>query len=192
MRARRPAFAILAGSLLAACASGPETSPADMKATFNAGLKAYDAGDYPTAYKTWVTIDDVDLGAMRNVAVMLRTGKGVAKDPKAAQAMMQRAAEAGLFTAQADLADMLIKGEAGPPNPKAALPWLILAAQQGHPMAQFELGQLYEQGTVIPQDLNAARKLYEAAAAGGVDEAKARLDALGPSAAPAPPTAAGH
>ena len=32
--------------------------------------------------------------------------------------MYQRAAEAGLPTAQADLADMLLKGEAGPPGPK--------------------------------------------------------------------------
>ena len=29
------------------------------------------------------------------------------------------AAEAGLPTAQADLADMLLKGEAGPPDPEA-------------------------------------------------------------------------
>ena len=63
---------------------------------------------------------------MRNVGTMLRTGKGVEKNPKAAEAMLERAAEAGLFTAQADLGDMLLKGEAGPPDPKAAAPWLAM------------------------------------------------------------------
>lgn len=175
--------------LAAGCAGAPETSPADMKVTFNAGLTAYDAGDYRTAYKTWSSIEDVDLAALRNVAVMLRTGKGVEKDPKTAQALMERAAQAGLMTAQADLADMLIKGEAGPPDPKAALPWLILASEQGHPMARYELAGLFEEGKVVPQDLNAARKLYEAAAQGGVTEAKARLDSLGPAPATVAPVA---
>ena len=47
--------------------------------------------------------------------------------------MYQRAAEAGLPTAQADLADMLLKGEAGPPDPKRALPLLEAAAAANHP-----------------------------------------------------------
>jgi TPR repeat protein len=127
-------------SSLAACASDPKDSPETMKATFDAGLKAYDAGNFAEAYKTWSTIKEVDLAALRNVAVMLRTGKGVEKNPQAAQALMQQAAEAGLFTAQADLGDMLLKGEAGPPNPKAAAQWLAMAALAGHPTADFELG----------------------------------------------------
>jgi uncharacterized protein len=191
MRAR-PALLLILCAVLGACASGPEESPTQMKDVFNAGLKAYDSGNFPEAYAKWSSIDDVDLAAMRNVAVMLRTGKGVQKDPKAAQQMMARAAEAGLFTAQADLGEMLLKGEAGPPDPKGALPWLTLAAKQGHPMAAYELGQLYEEGTVVPRDLDMARSLYQAAVAGGVTEAKPRLDALSPggpisaSAAPMP------
>ena len=175
-----PIVLCLCALFLAGCASGPEDSGAAIKATFDAGLKAYDSGDFETAYKDWSSIKDADLGAMRNLAVMLRTGKGVQKDPKAAEELMARAADAGLFTAQADLADMLLKGEAGPPNPKAALPWLELAAGNGHPMAQFELGQLYEQGTVVPKDIEKARKLYKDAAAGGVADAAKRLEGLPP------------
>ena len=90
------------------------------------GVAAYDKGDYPTAYRNGPSsIDDEDLAAMRNVAMMLRaSGTGVAKDPKKAEELYEMAAEAGLPTAQADLADMLLKGEAGPPDPAAALPLL--------------------------------------------------------------------
>ncbi|MDE2495989.1 MAG: sel1 repeat family protein [Alphaproteobacteria bacterium] len=170
-----------------ACASAPEDNGAALKQTFDKGLKYYDDGQYGDAYKTWKSIDELDLAAMRNVAIMLREGKGVTKDPKAAEAMMQRAAEAGLFTAQADLGDMLLKGEAGPPDPSAAAPWLMLAAQAGHPMAQYELGQLYEQGIAVKKDLEIARKLYKAALAGGITDAAARLKALPPQPLPMEP-----
>lgn len=182
-------IALSLAALLGGCASNAETSADAMKAVFAAGLKDYDAGNFEAAYKKWSSIDDEDLAAMRNVGIMLRTGKGVPKNPGAAEAMLERAADAGLFTAQADLGEMLLNGEAGPPDPKAAAPWLALAAAAGHPMAQFELGQLYEQGTAIPKNLEAARTLYTAAAAGGVADAAKRLAALP---APATPPAIRH
>jgi TPR repeat protein len=169
----------LAAALLGGCA-GDQLSGAAIQATFADGLKDYDSGNYEAAFKKWSSIDEVDLAAMRNVGAMLRTGKGVQKDPKAALAMLQRAAEAGLFTAQADLGDMLLKGEAGRPDPKAAAPWLAMAAKAGHPLAQYELGQLYEEGTAGPKNIEAARALYKAAAAGGVADAAGRLAALPP------------
>ena len=150
----------------------------ELAATFDSGVKAYDAGDYPKAYKIWDSILDEDLAAMRNCAMMLRAGQGVKKDPQAAADLYMRAAEAGLPTAQADLADMLLKGEVGPPNPKAALPLLQSAARAHHPFAAYELGQLYEAGEVVPRDMAQARALYADAAAQGVKEAKDRLAAL--------------
>ena len=182
----RTSFACLlalcfAGTTLAARAEDPPDTSSAIRSTFDEGLKDYDSGNFEAAYKKWSTIDEVDLAAMRNVGIMLRTGKGVQKDPKAAEAMLERAAEAGLFTAQADLGDMLLKGEAGPPDPKAAAPWLAMAAEAGHPMAQYELGQLCEQGDVIPKNIETARALYTAAAAGGVKEAADRLAALPPA-----------
>jgi TPR repeat protein len=174
----------LCAFLLGGCAtpSGPQ-----LASTFDSGVKAYDAGDYPAAYKIWSGIDDEDLAAMRNVAMMLRTGQGVAKDPKKAEDMYEIAAEAGLPTAQADLADMLLKGEAGPPDPKRALPLLEAASAANHPLAQYELAQMYETGQdgLVPKDMTVARRLYAAAATHGMKEAQARLDQLGPD-TPAP------
>ena len=175
--------------LLAGCAT--ETT-GSLKSTFDSGITAYDAGDYPKAYQIWSAIDESDLAAMRNVAMMRRQGLGTAKDPKGAEDMYERAAEAGLPTAQADLADMLIKGEAGPPDPERALPLLEAAAAANHPIAQYELAQFYEVGSLVPKDLKVARNLYAAAASHGMKEAQARLDQLGPEPpgeAPAPNTA---
>jgi TPR repeat protein len=177
---------ILCALLLAGCAG---ESADDLRTTFDSGVAAYDAGDYPKAYKIWSGIDDYDLAAMRNVAMMLRQGQGVEKNPKAAEELLETAAEAGLPTAQADLADMLLKGEAGPPDPKAALPLLVSAAAANHPLAQYELGQMYETGAngLVPPDMGKARALYSAAASHGLKDAQNRLDQLARSAAVALP-----
>ena len=162
---------------LAGCASA-QTGEA-LRAAFDSGVTAYDAGDYDTAYKIWSGIATEDVAAMRNVAMMRRKGQGTPKDPKAAVEMYERAAAIGLPTAQADLADMLLKGEAGPPDPKRALPLLQAAAAANHPIAQYELAQLYETGEIVPRDLGVARNLYAAAAGHGMKEAEERLKALG-------------
>ncbi len=91
--------------------TGPEIA-----ALFDSGVAAYDAGDYQKAFKIWWDLQYEDVAAMRNIAMMLRKGQGTAKDPKKAEEIFERAAQAGLPTAQADLADMLLKGEAGPPD----------------------------------------------------------------------------
>jgi len=148
--------------------------------TFSAGVAAYDAGHFDQAYALWTSIDDEDIAAMRNVGMLLRKGQGVKKNPVAAEKMFERAAEAGLVTAQADLADMLLKGEAGPPDPKRALPLLESAAAANHPIAQYELAQMYESGGLVPRNIDGARRLYAAAASHGMKEAGDRLAALGP------------
>ncbi|HEX3755914.1 MAG TPA: tetratricopeptide repeat protein [Rhizomicrobium sp.] len=172
--------------LLCACLSVSACTTAEshqqLSDIFRSGVTAYDAGQYAQAYKIWTSIEDQDIAAMRNVAMMLRKGQGVAKNPKKAEEFYMQAAELGLPTAQADLADMLLKGEAGPPNPKAALPLLQAAAAANHPLAQYELGEMYESGELVPKDLDIARSLYAKAARHGVTEAGGRLAALGPPA----------
>jgi TPR repeat protein len=158
---------------------------AEIAKIFDSGVAAYDAGNYRQAFKIWWDLRYEDLAAMRNLAMMLRKGEGVIRDPKKAEELYQRAAEAGLPTAQADLADMLLKGEAGPPDLASALPLLAAAAAANHPVAQFELGELYETGAppFLPKDLDEARQLYAAAAGHGMKEAADRLRVVGPVAA---------
>ena len=133
----------------------------EIAAVFDAGVVAYDAGNYEQAFKIWWDLQYEDIAAMRNVAMMLRKDQSTARPPRRAVTIYERAAEAGLPTAQADLANMLLKGEAGEPDSKAALP-LLQAAAANHPLAQFQLAQMFETGAggLVPQNLDVARQLY--------------------------------
>ena len=162
----------------------------EIAAVFDAGVVAYDAGKYEQAFKIWWDLQYEDIAAMRNVAMMLRKDQSTARPPRRAVTIYERAAEAGLPTAQADLANMLLKGEAGEPDSKAALP-LLQAAAANHPLAQFQLAQMFETGAggLVPQNLDVARQLYASAASRGIKEAAERLRIIGPSPANAPATA---
>lgn len=182
-----PLFTALAiCACLAGATAAQARSSAEIAAVFDAGVAAYDAGDYEKAFKTWWGLRYEDLAAMRNLGMMLRKGQGTPKDPAKAEEIYQRAAEAGLPTAQADLADMYLKGEIGPPSLERALPLLEAAAAANHPVAQYQLGELYETGAppLVPQNLETARQLYAAAAGHGMKEAAARAAFLGPPTAP--------
>ena len=168
--------------LAATAPAAQARSSAEIAAVFDSGVAAYDAGDYQKAFKTWWDLRYEDIAAMRNLAMMLRKGQGTEKDPKKAEELYLRASEAGLPTAQADLADMYLKGELGPPDLARALPLLEAAAAANHPIAQYQLGQFYETGAppLVPQNLEMAKRLYAAAAKHGMPEAAARSAFLGP------------
>jgi hypothetical protein len=179
-------FPLLAATLCVCLAVTPAAArgSAEIAAVFDSGVAAYDAGDYEKAFKIWWDLRFEDLAAMRNLGMMLRKGQGTPKDPDKAEEVYLRAAEAGLPTAQADLADMYLKGELGAPDLHRALPLLEAAAAANHPVAQFQLGQFYETGAppLVPQDLETARQLYASAASHGMKEAAARSAFLGPPA----------
>jgi TPR repeat protein len=179
---------LTAGLVLALTAQAGARTGKEIAAIFDSGVAAYDAGNYEQAFKIWWELQFEDIAAMRNVAMMLRKGQGVQRDPQKAEEIYERAARAGLPTAQADLADMLLKGEAGDPDPKAALPLLVAASAANHPVAQFQLAQMYETGAggLVPVNLEMARQLYAAAAARGMKEAADRLAIIGPPSPPAP------
>jgi uncharacterized protein len=165
--------------VLGACAADPGA----VKAAFDAGLKAYDAGDYARAYTLWDGIRGSDLAAMRNVAIMARTGKGVKKDPARAMELLQEVAETRLplvavVASEADLGEMYLDGEAGKPDAEKAAEWLKEAAAARHPVAAYRLAGLYETGTGVPRDLEQARKYYQIAADVGYADATDRLAAL--------------
>jgi len=181
--------AVLVASLafcacLAMAVPAQARTSAEIAAAFDSGVAAYDAADYEKAFKIWWDLRYEDVAAMRNLGMMLRKGQGTAKDPKKAEELYLRASEAGLPTAQADLADMYLKGELGPPDLARALPLLEAAAAANHPLAQYQLGQFYETGAppFVPQDLETARQLYAAAAKHGMPDAAARSAYLGPPA----------
>ena len=155
--------------------------------TFGYGTAAFDRGDYDYAYKTFLYLAGRnDVAAMRNVALMKRRGLGTPRDPEGAMEYLKEAADDGLPTAAADLAEMLLAGEAGKPDPQAALPWLEQAAKAHHALAEFRLAEIYERGQYVTRDVARAEQLYADAAAGGVPQAATRLNLLKSGAVSAP------
>lgn len=173
----RPAFVVAAALLVSGCVTNILTEKASR---FDEGSAAYDAGDYPTAYRIWSQLaEENDLAAMRNTAQLLRQGKGVQKDSRRAFKLYLDAAEKNLVTAMANVGDMYLAGEGTERNPQAAAAWYARAATAGLSIAQVKMADLYEQGIGVDRDPARARALIERAARNGYVPAQERLKRMG-------------
>jgi hypothetical protein len=148
---------------------------------FREGVTAYDKGDYATAFKIWLPLaQQANLAAMRNVALLLRTGKGVTRDPTRALWFYEEAGSKGFALAQVNAAFMHLEGDGVPKNLEAAAFWFHAAARAGSPIAQYNLAVMYERGTGVEKDLGRALGWYALAARSGSQLAIDRLAKLVP------------
>lgn len=172
------------------CRTGSKTHPPlrlKKIALFDEGVAAYDSGDYAKAFEIWLPLAQTDdLAAMRNVALLLRRGDGVARDPERALYFYERAAQGGLTSAQVNTAFMYLGGEGIPQDYKKASFWFHTAAIAGVPVARYNLGVLYERGLGVEADQARALAWYALAARAGHEKALDRLTQLVPS-LPGPP-----
>ena len=167
--------------IVALVLSGCATNIVAEKASrFDQGVAAYDSGDYQTAFRIWDALaGENDLAAMRNVAQLLRQGKGVEKNPKRAFKLYMEAADKGLVTAMANVGDMYLSGEGVDKNAEAAAAWYARAATAGLSLAQWKLAEMYDSGTGVQKDPARSRALLERAARNGYAPAQAKLKAMG-------------
>jgi hypothetical protein len=95
-----------------------------------------------------------DLRALVSVGLMTEAGdNGIARDPQAAAALYERAAEGGSPDGAINLAVMLIEGTTIPSDVPRAVELLKGAAAQGSPIATYNLGVLADRGvTGTPAD----------------------------------------
>src|SRR4029079_16770410 len=96
-----PLLTLALCACLAVTPSAQARSSAEIAADFAGGVAAYDTGDFQKAFKIWWELRFEDLAAMRNLGMMLRKGIGTEKDAKRAEEIYDRAAQAGMPTAQA-------------------------------------------------------------------------------------------
>lgn len=156
---------------------------------FKEGVAAYDKGDFKKAFNIWLPLaQQSDLAAMRNVALLLRTGKGVKRDPARALWFYEDAGSKGFVLAQVNAAFMHLEGDGVPKNLEAAAFWFHTAARAGSPIAQYNLAVMYERGSGVKKDIAKALGWYALAARSGSKLAIARLETLVPALAgpPAP------
>ena len=141
---------------------------ADRKAQFQAGVQAYDTGDYAAAAEAWLPLArEDDPAAQRNLAHLYRRGLGVPQDFAEAAKWYERAADIGLASAQVNLALMYIRGQGVNRDYERAAEWLDLAARQGHVLGQYNLAMLYWRGLGVEKSPPKAMGwLYLAARAG--------------------------
>ncbi|MEQ9639411.1 MAG: hypothetical protein RIM84_05240 [Alphaproteobacteria bacterium] len=161
----------LAAPAAAAAATDQQREPA-----FQAGVAAFDAGDYAAAREAWLPLArDGDPAAQRNLAHLYRRGLGVAQDFAEAATWYERAAELGLASAQVNLALMYVRGQGVEQRYDRAAEWLDLAARQGHVLGQYNLGLLYWRGLGVEQSPPHALGWLYLAARGGHKGAMAKL-----------------
>lgn len=126
--------------------------------TYDAGMRAYDAGDHAKALKVWGPLaEGGHEKAQYSLAKLLENGGGpVQKDAAEAAKWYQRAADQGLAAAQNNLGLMYAQGRGVPRDvARAARLWLA-AAEKDHTIAQFNLGLAYFRGEGVAKDQDQA------------------------------------
>jgi len=113
--------------------------------------------------------------AMVELAILLATGNGVAKNADEARKLLTRAAQSGNPAAAVKLT-ALATGDAGASDPAQARALLAQAAEANSAEAQFQLAMMMAEGVGGPKDEVAARAWLERAAAQGHPDA---LDWMG-------------
>ena len=177
--AQRRAGFLWRGALFAALALAVVLWATSARADFEAGLDAYDRGDFLAAYNEWLPLARRgDLAAQRNIGHLYRRGQGVPQDAAVAVNWYTRAAEAGLARAQANLANMYLRGEGVQRNERVAAVWFQRAALDGHAISQFNLGLMYQQGLGVAADLTKAMAWFSRAAENDHEKSAKTLAAL--------------
>ena len=150
-----------------------------VSADFQAGLDAYEQGNYKVALKEWKPLaESGDSKAQFRLGVMYDNGEGVAQDYGEALKWYRKAAEQGNTTAQFNLGLMYARGEGTLQDDKEAVKWYRKAAEQGNATAQFNLGVMYTNGEGVPQDYKEAVKWYRRAAEQGYASAQLNLGVM--------------
>jgi len=183
MNKRMPIQKIAIGLVAVALLIGSMTVHA---ADIDAGLNAYQRGNYATALR--IMREHADQGsamAQFNIGLMYNNGLGVTQDYAEAVRWYRKAADQGNALAQNNLGFMYGNGQGGPRDYAEALRWYRKAADQGNGLSQANLGVMYGNGQGVTQDYVRAHMWYSLAAARGEKIARETRDLLAKKMTPA-------
>ena len=115
--------------------------------------KAYDRGDYETAYRLYKPLAERGSPVARsNLGLMYYHSRGVSQDYAEAMKWFRKAADQGDSVGQYYIGLMYYNGKTVPQNYDVATKWFRKAADQGDADAQYSLGLMYATGKGVPQD----------------------------------------
>ena len=145
-------------------------------ADFDAGVEAYDRGDYASALREFrpLALQGIAV-AQNNLGFMYDHGQGVPEDNRQAVYWYRQAAEQGHANAQYNLGIMYDHGQGVPEDDRQVVYWYRQAAEQGHADAQYNLGFMYDTGEGVPEDDRQAVYWYRQAAEQGHASAQNNL-----------------
>ena len=113
--------------------------------------KAFEKGDYGTAYKLWLPLaEDGNAEAQNYLGILYYLGFGVQKDYKKALQWYGRAAKAGYPDAQRNYGDMINFGRGVPKDNYQAYKWYFAASQQGNEKAEKQIEVIAASGNLSP------------------------------------------
>jgi TPR repeat protein len=148
-------------------------------ADFQAGLAAYDRGDYSAALSEWRPIaESGDANAQFNLGMLYARGQGVPQDYQKAVEWYQKAGEQGVAAAQYNLGLIYANGQGVPRNAEEAARWFQKAAEQGVTAAESDLGSIYYEGEGAFKNYAEAEKWYRKAAEQGIGSAAFSLGVM--------------
>jgi TPR repeat protein len=125
---------------------------------FADGAKAYDGGDYETAFAEWTVLAwQNDTRAQVAIAGMYRSGEGRPVDLVSALRWYRRAAELGDAIGQLNLGEMYSLGLGVARDVVQAHFWLSLAARKGRDWARERRDELATEMT--PEQIDQAARL---------------------------------
>ena len=144
------------------------------RADFQAGVAAYERGDYKAAYEEWLPLaTDGTASAQFNISILYYGGEGVSTDFYMAQLWFRKAAAQGHAEAQFNLAAMMDFGEGPVGSDRQIIELYRKSAEQGHDGAQFNLGMIYFNGDLgLSKRRTLAAEWFEKAAMQGDLEAQ--------------------
>ena len=167
MKQKSLAAALSCVSVLTALLIGA-LSPQALAADFQAGVEAYDRGEYAVALREFHPLAERGYTpAQLYLGGMYRRGDGVPQDGAEAAKWYRKAAEQGDADAQYSLGVMYAEGDGVPQDDAEAVRWYREAAEQGDADAQNNLGVMYAEGDGVPEDDAEAVRWYRKAAEQG-------------------------
>jgi cell division septation protein DedD len=169
MTSKRPLWALAAAAAILVA-----TAPVSAQSV-EAGVTAWQAGDYDAAIRAWRPLADRgDQDAQFNLGHAYRLGRGVPRNMQLAEQWYERAARAGHLEAQAMYGLILFQNG----RRQEAMPFVQRAAEGGDARAQYVYGTALFNGDAIERDIARAFAFMTRAAEQGLPYARSQLEEM--------------
>ncbi len=137
---------------------------------YNAGMNAYQAGNYTEAYE-WLIQGEDDPRCDYALGVLYYNGQGLERNFKKSTEHYAKAAEAGIVPAQVSAGFAYANAMGVPEDFDKAAYFLKMAAEAGEPAAKITLGEIYAKGFGGGSRKEAAKLIRDVLATGSSEEA---------------------